>query len=113
MVDLVKHKLPEIQQLCEKYKMQRVWLFGSATDPKSFHEDSDIDFLYEPDKSRMTIREFLDNPLSLKQALEELLGRPIDWIRMLPFRNPYFREAVEKSRSLIYEHEARSQEIFV
>lgn len=105
MVPLIREHLNEIQTLCRKYKMNRVWLFGSALDPTSFHASSDVDFLYEPDKDRMSIREFLDNPYEIRQALSELLGRKVDWIRYLPFRNPYFRREIEATKEIIYEYD--------
>lgn len=111
MAPIVQKHLAEIRALCTKYKMNRVWLFGSALDSISFRETSDIDFLYEPAKELMTVREFLDNPLKIKQELAALLDRQIDWVRYLSFRNPYFREEVESTKELIFEHESKSKEI--
>jgi len=34
--------------------------------------------------------------------LERLFGRPVDLVEPRPIRNPYFRQAVEQSRVLIY-----------
>lgn len=113
MVSLVREHIEEIQALCEEYKMHRVWIFGSALDPASFQDTSDIDFLYEPDKDRMSIREFLDNPYKIKESISELLGRKIDWVRYLPFRNPYFREEIEATKEIIYEYDPESEEVFV
>ena len=113
MVPTLQHHLPDIQDLCRRYKMKRVWLFGSAAHGENFGNHSDVDFLYEPDKLRMSIREFLDFPLLIQTDLEKLLGRKVDWIRSQTFRNPYFRTEVEQTKQLIYEFEAKSEEVSV
>ena len=111
MIVYIKENMDQITALFRKYKMRKVWLFGSALDENHFGLDSDIDFLYEPNKEEMTIREFLDNPLLLNQELEALLSRKIDLIRNLPFRNPYFKEELERTKILIFDHAERSEKI--
>ncbi|MEM7658258.1 MAG: nucleotidyltransferase domain-containing protein, partial [Bacteroidota bacterium] len=101
-VPTLQHHLPQIRGLCRRYKMKRVWLFGSAAHGEGFGNHSDVDFLYEPDKARMSVREFLDFPLMIQGDLETLLGRKVDWIRAQTFRNPYFREEVEQTKQLVY-----------
>lgn len=111
MILIVKENIDQILSLFRKYKMRKVWLFGSALDDKQFTANSDIDFLYEPNKEEMSIREFLDNPLLLKKELELLLSKKIDLIRNLPFRNPYFKEELENTKVLVFDHAKRSEEI--
>ena len=87
----LQYHIEEIQALFAQYKMRRVWVFGSVLDLNRFNPSSDVDFLYEPNKSEMSTREFLDNPQIVKNQLEEILGRKVDFIRNLPFRNPFFK----------------------
>jgi len=111
MVNLFQEHIEEIHSLFRKYKMRKVWLFGSALSEKEFSENSDIDLLYEPNKDQMSIREFLDFPLLLKKDIEYLLERKVDLIRNLPFRNPYFQAEIDQTKTLIFDHAQRSEEI--
>ena len=108
--DLQKH-IEEIQALFAQYKMRRVWVFGSVLDLNRFNPSSDVDFLYEPNKSEMSTREFLDNPDIVKSLLEEILGRKVDFIRNLPFRNPFFIAEIEENSVLIFDHAQESKQI--
>jgi predicted nucleotidyltransferase len=38
----------------------------------------------------------------LREEFEKLLGVPVDLVMATTFRNPYFRDSVEKSRRLLY-----------
>lgn len=113
MIPRIEENIDQITELFRKYKMRKVWLFGSALEAHNFGVDSDIDFLYEPHKEEMNIREFLDYPLLLKKELESLLSRKIDLIRNLPFRNPYFQEELDRTKVLIFDHVQRSEKILV
>ncbi|MEM6802189.1 MAG: nucleotidyltransferase domain-containing protein [Bacteroidota bacterium] len=113
MTNLFREHIEETHALFRKYKMRRVWLFGSALSQDEFKENSDIDLLYEPYKEQMTIREFLDFPLLLKKDIEELFERKVDLIRNLPFRNPYFQAEIDQTKTLIFDHAQRSEEISV
>ena len=100
----VEIHIEALESLFQTYKMRKVWLFGSATDSNLFQKDSDIDFIYDPDKEQMTLREFLDNPERLKKELEKIFNRKVDFIRHLPFKNPYFQKEVEETKQLIFEN---------
>jgi predicted nucleotidyltransferase len=84
-------KLPALASLCRRFGVRRLELFGSAAgDGTGFDPArSDIDFLvtFLPDR-----RDDLAALVDLKDAMEALLGRPVDLIE---------REAVEASRNFI------------
>ena len=65
MVKVVENNLPQIKKLCKKHKLKCLYLFGSATDPTYFNDDSDVDFLYEYDLS-------LRKPYSLVHRWSEI-----------------------------------------
>lgn len=46
LILLVQQNLPYIHTLCSRYRIGRLWVFGSATTPHRFTPESDIDFLY-------------------------------------------------------------------
>jgi predicted nucleotidyltransferase len=78
MIGEIKLHREELQALCRRFHVRRLDLFGSAArgdfDPKR----SDVDFLVEFDRSA-PLHPF-DSYLGLKEALEELFGRPIDLV---------------------------------
>jgi predicted nucleotidyltransferase len=76
--------------ICRRYGVARLEVFGSAARDAGFDPDrSDIDFLvtFEP-RVRNDLATFGD----LKDALEQLLKRPVDLVE---------RESIERSRNFI------------
>ena len=100
MIALVEEKRKEIAELCKRFHIQRLDVFGSAATGAFDPDSSDIDFLvdlggYEPSVSGR----FLD----FADALEELLGHKVELVTEDSIRNPYFRRSVERSRQRVYE----------
>lgn len=96
-------KLSAIRDLCHKYKVKHLWVFGSVV-AKEFSEDSDIDFLYELDKHAIAEGEYLCNLDGLIAGLLELFpGRKLDLVHYPSLKNPYFIEEVEETKVLLYE----------
>ena len=100
MVGLVEERSGEIARLCERYRVKRLELFGSAAGVDFDPQESDIDFLVEflPLRSG----EHADAYFGLLEALEELLGRSVDLVMLSAVRNPYFLEAIGKNRTVLY-----------
>lgn len=90
------HELPE---LCRRYGVSRLEVFGSATTDAFDRETSDLDFLvdFTDDPSHLFDRYF-----GLKEALEEMYGRNVDLVTIRSMQNPYFIESVNRTRQLIY-----------
>ncbi|MBN2390354.1 MAG: nucleotidyltransferase domain-containing protein [Anaerolineae bacterium] len=93
-----KNKLSE---LCHIYGVRRLEVFGSASrhdfDPKR----SDIDFLVNFTETH-PLGAF-EQYFGLKEALEQLFQRPVDLIEEKAIKNPYFKQAIQQDRVLIYE----------
>ena len=70
---------------------------GDTFDPRR----SDIDFLVEFEA--MPPRQRADHFFGLQEDLEALLAVPVDLVEPGPIRNPYFRDAVEATRVLLFE----------
>lgn len=103
--------LTAIQELCRKYKVKYLWVFGSAATNK-FSGDSDLDFLYELDRPAIAEGEYLYNLDGLIAGLLELFpGRKLDLIHYPSLKNPYFIEEVEETKVLLYEQ--NREEVFV
>ena len=109
MVELIRKNMAQIQQLCQKHRIAKLWLFGSALKEEAFRADSDIDFLFTWDDGGSYNYDFpyVDAFLDLKRDLENLLKRKVDLLGYKKFRNPYFRQSVEETKKLIYEKKSR------
>lgn len=99
MVSLIKKYQNELTQLCRKYHVRRLDVFGSAATGK-FESSSDIDFLVEFE-SEVKQRRF-DNYFDLHRALEQLFARPVDLVEPGGLRNPYFIRQVNQTRKQVY-----------
>lgn len=86
----IASKKAELAALVRRYGVTRLEVFGSAAPGDDFDQSrSDADFLVTfTQASRDDLAAFVD----LKEALERLLGRPVDLVE---------REAVEASRNFI------------
>ncbi len=90
----------KVEALCRRYGVQRLDLFGSASVQDDLPENSDLDFVveFQPD----ALAAYADAYFGLLEALEQLFGRRVDLVVDSAIRNPYFREAVDESRTRIY-----------
>ena|SRR4051794_14153881 len=89
----------DIQKLCEQHKVKRLYAFGSVL-TEQFNEESDLDLIvdFEP----LDLHQYADNYFNFKFALEDTLQRTVDLLEEKTIRNPYFREAIENEKQLIY-----------
>lgn len=91
--------IKEIHALCQKNKVKTLFVFGSAL-TEGFNNESDIDLIVDFNTSDPL--DYADNYFNLKFALEELLNRPIDLLEDKAINNPFLRDNIEKSKSLLY-----------
>lgn len=89
----------QLHQLCKKFNVKELYLFGSAT-TDNFSEDSDLDSIVRFD--RPGFEGAFDQFLDFKQELEQLYGRPVDLYHLKKFRNSIFRQEVERTKELLY-----------
>ncbi|HEY2143190.1 MAG TPA: nucleotidyltransferase domain-containing protein [Candidatus Udaeobacter sp.] len=90
-----------LRDTCRHFRVERLYLFGSAADGCFNSEQSDLDFLVTLEEQSPA--DYADNYLGLAQALEKLFGRPADLVTERSIRNPYFRESVFAARQLLYD----------
>ena len=90
-----------LASVCRRFRVERLYLFGSAADEHFDSKCSDLDFLVTLEEQPPS--EYADNYLGLAQALENLFGRPADLVTERSIRNPYFRETVFAARQLLYD----------
>ena len=91
----------EIAELCRRYGVARLEVFGSAARGDDFDPArSDVDFLVAfADEAAVSP---LEQVFGLARELEAVLGRPVDLVEAGAVRNPYLRDAIERSRRLVY-----------
>ena len=91
----------ELAQLCAKYNVVRLEVFGSAASGAYRPQHSDLDFLVE--FRPLQPGAYADSYFGLLAALERLFGRPVDLVVAKAIKNPYFLESVNQTRTLVYE----------
>lgn len=89
----------DIQRLCKQNQVKSLYVFGSVL-TESFNEKSDIDLLVEIESSDPYI--YADNYFNLKFALQDLFKRPIDLLESKAIKNPFIKENIDRSKSLVY-----------
>lgn len=100
MIALITENQAAIEQLCIRYKVRRLELFGSATEDFFEPEKSDIDLLVEFDS--LSPVEYANAFFSFQEELQKILSLPIDLIERSPIRNPYFLESIDKKKVILY-----------
>lgn len=95
----VEQNISLIQHLCENHRVDKLYLFGSMLG-SSFNDNSDIDFLVR--FKNIDLLKYADNYFDLKFSLENLLKRPVDLLEEQSLKNPFFLDAVNESKKLIY-----------
>lgn len=93
MTELIESKKSELQALCERYRVGRLALFGSALrdDFDSSHSDLDFAVEFQP----MTPQEHAESYFGLLEKLEDLFTWRVDLVEIGAVRNPYLRREIE------------------
>lgn len=97
---LLESKREGLAQLCRQYHVRRLELFGSATGPGFKPDTSDFDFLVEFED--LAPEDHADAFFGLMEALHRTFGRPVDLVERRAIRNPYFLQAIEPTRLVLY-----------
>lgn len=98
-MDVLAPYVERINDLCKKYKVQSLHVFGSAV-KGGLRPDSDIDFVVDiPEEDP---HEYGERYFGLLFALEDLLKRPIDLLEKRALRNKYFIQELNAHKRLLY-----------
>jgi predicted nucleotidyltransferase len=101
MIDEIAPRRDELRAVCRRFHVRRLDLFGSAARGDFDPQRSDVDFLVEFDPTHPDALSLRTN-FGLKEALEGLLGRPVDLIEPGAVRNPYLKASIECSREPVF-----------
>lgn len=96
---LIEMNIDRIAALCRKYKVAKLWVFGSILTPR-FNDNSDVDFsvVFHYDQISDLFVTFFD----FIEELQLLLGRKVDLVDETAVKNSYFRKELDKTKRLIY-----------
>lgn len=96
---LIEMNIDRIAALCRKYKVAKLWVFGSILTPR-FNDSSDVDFsvVFHYDQISDLFITFFD----FIEELQLLLGRKVDLVDETAVKNSYFRKELDKTKRLIY-----------
>lgn len=111
MNKLLTQKKKALEALCQRYQVDKLYLFGSAT-TDHFTSDSDLDIIVRFRELGLPPEDQGQLYWDLLDALEQLLGRKVDLLTDKKFSNPYFQQEVEKTKTLIYDR-SQSAEVLV
>ena len=98
-MNMIEQNIDSIKDLCLKYKVKRLFAFGSVTTDR-FKSDSDIDLIV--DFKDIDLYDYADNYFDLKSSLENVFHREVDLLEDKAIKNPYFRKSIDTSKQLIY-----------
>lgn len=98
MNPLVAYK-KQINELCVNHKVKSLYAFGSIlTD--HFNNKSDIDLIV--DFNEIDLLDYADNYFDLKFSLQEIFNRSVDLLEERAIKNPYFKQALNQKKELVY-----------
>jgi len=98
---IIIDKLNAIYELCRKYNVQRLDLFGSALRDDFEPERSDLDFLVE--YKAMPPEGHADTFFGLWFGLQDLFGREVDLVERKTVKNPYIGQSIHATRVNVYD----------
>lgn len=100
MTPLVADHSREIAEICRRFRVRRLSLFGSAVGERFDVQRSDVDFSVEFEP--FARGEHANAYFGLLESLESLLSRHVDRVMVGAIRNRYFLEAIAPTRTLSY-----------
>lgn len=101
MLPLIEEHLDEVAELCKRYRVQRLDVFGSAVKNTFEQGKSDLDFIVRFDAPGEPF--YARRYYQFAEQLQTLFNCPTDVLIDQPFSNPYFRQDVDATRQTVYE----------
>jgi uncharacterized protein len=89
-----------LEELCRRYRVRSLFLFGSAARDDFDPMSSDVDLLVEFEV--LPPGGYADAYFGLREALEDLFDRAVDLVALSAVRNPYMKADIERTRTLLY-----------
>ena len=99
IAELDRHR-EDVAELCRRFDVSSLFVFGSAVSDGFDPGRSDIDFLVEFVHPASVSR--FDAFFGLKDGLEDLFGRRVDLVSESALENPYLAETITRTRRELY-----------
>jgi uncharacterized protein len=100
VIPAIEEHRAELAELCRRHYVLRLSLFGSATRDDFDPQRSDLDFLV--DFASLPPGQYADAFFGLLESLERLFERQVDLVVASAIRNPYFRQSIDQTKTLLY-----------
>lgn len=97
---VVQNSRDAIEELCRRFNVARLEVFGSAAHGSFDPSRSDLDFLVE--FQPLDPPKLADAYFGLLDALQLLFQRKVDLVTTRSIRNPYFLRGVNETRRPLY-----------
>ncbi len=98
-MNLIEQHKSEIEQLCNNYNVEKMYVFGSILN-QNFTKDSDVDLVVKFKSFDLSL--YFENYFKLKEKLELILKRKVDLIEEQTLKNPFLIQSINKSKKMIY-----------
>jgi predicted nucleotidyltransferase len=89
-----------LEELCRRYQVRTLFVFGSAARDDFDPEQSDVDLLVEFEP--LAPGGYVNAYFGLRESLEDLFHREVDLVALSAVRNPYMKSDIERTRTLLY-----------
>jgi len=100
LAEIVERNLPALAELCRRFGVRRLDIFGSAATGHFDPARSDLDFLVEFETP--PAGGFRGPYFGLLEALETLFGRKVDLLTIPGLKNPYLRRQILSERRMLF-----------
>jgi predicted nucleotidyltransferase len=97
---LITDQRAAIAELCRRYGVRRLEVFGSASRDDFDSATSDIDLVVE--FAAAPSGTAFDRYFDLKDALEALFERPVDLVELHALQSPRLRRLIERAKVPVY-----------
>jgi predicted nucleotidyltransferase len=94
-------KLEQLYNICKKYDVVSLYVFGSAINGNFNPKTSDIDLIIELDDSDPVAKG--EKLMKIWTEAEELFGRKVDLLTNKKIKNPFLQREIERSKQLLYD----------
>jgi predicted nucleotidyltransferase len=101
MIAPIEQNQQALAELCRRFGVRKLEVFGSAATGDFNPSRSDLDFIVEF-PPEYDFGPWLSRLSQFEQSLAQLFGRRVDLITPSALRNPWFRREAEKGRVTLY-----------
>ena len=102
VISAIEEKRPALGELCRRFGVRKLELFGSAATGEFDNDRSDLDFIIEF-PPEYDLGPWMSRWQDFQGELSTLFKRPVDLVGESALRNPWFRREANKTRTVIYD----------